>query len=258
MTLTASERRVALVTGSNQGIGLGVAQRLARDGMMVIVNGTRAEVTAEVARELRDTGAQATGIAADVSDEKSVLGLFDEIRLRYGRLDVVVNNAGISPRLDGRKALVDNTPTEFWERTLAVNLTGAFFVSRAAIPMMKERKWGRIINMTSQAARMDTGFPGAYYAASKAGLIGFSRVMAGEVGAFGITVNCISPGRIVTPMALTFANSEAVMQQYIDRTPLRKLGSTDDVAGVVSFLASDESNFITGSIIDINGGFFMP
>ena len=254
----SSDRRVALVTGSNQGIGLGVAQRLARDGMIVIVNGTRADVTATVAQELRNSGAEAIGIAADVSDEKAMLALFKEIESRYGRLDVLVNNAGISPRLDGKKALVENTPTEFWERTLAINLTGTFFASRSAIPLMKRNKWGRIINMTSQAARMDTGFPGSYYAASKAGLIGFARVMAGEVGLLGITVNCISPGRIITPMASTFANAEAVMQQYIDRTPLRKLGTTDDVAGIAAFLASEESGFITGAIIDINGGFFMP
>ena len=254
----AKNPRVALVTGSNQGIGLGVAQRLARDGMVVIVNGTRSDVTAAVAQELRDSGAEAIGIAADVSDERAMLALFREIESRYGRLDVLVNNAGISPRLDGKKALVENTPTEFWERTLAINLTGAFFASRAAIPLMKANQWGRIINMTSQAARMDTGFPGAYYAASKAGLIGFSRVMAGEVGLLGITVNCISPGRIITPMASTFANAEAVMQQYIDRTPLRKLGTTDDVAGIAAFLASDESGFITGAIIDVNGGFYMP
>ncbi len=257
-SIDAAERKVALVTGSSQGIGWSIAQRLARDGMVVIVNGQRQEIAEKAAQALRERGSEALALSADVSDEKAVLGLFATIRDRYGRLDVLVNNAGISPRVDGRKALVENTSTDIWERTLAINLTGAFFVSRTAIPLMKGRNWGRIINMASQAGRMDTGFPGAYYAASKAGLIGFSRVMAGELGPHGITVNCVSPGRVVTAMGSTFANAEAVMQQYVDRTPLRKLGMPDDVAGAVSFLASDASSFITGAIIDITGGFYMP
>ncbi|MDP1538021.1 MAG: SDR family NAD(P)-dependent oxidoreductase [Burkholderiales bacterium] len=254
----SSNRKVALVTGASQGIGWSIAERLARDGMIVIVNGQRPDAAAKAAETLVAKGAQAIALPADISDEQAVSRLFQEISARYGRLDVLINNAGISPRIDGRKATVENTPTEIWERTLSINLTGAFLTSRAAIPLMKQNNWGRIINMASQAGRMDTGFPGAYYAASKAGLIGFSRVMAGEVGPFGITVNCVSPGRIKTAMATTLANNEAVMQQYIDRTPLRRLGVPEDVAGAVSFLTSDESAFITGAVIDITGGFFMP
>ena len=226
--------------------------------MIVIVNGQRSDAAEKAAEALVAAGAEAIALPADVSSEKAVLGLFDEIRSRYGRLDVLVNNAGVALRVDGRKAPVESTPTDMWERTLAVNLTGAFFTSRAAIPLMKERGWGRIINMASQAGRMDTGFGSAYYAASKAGLVGFSRVMAGEVGPHGITVNCVSPGRIKTAMAATFANADAVDQLYIARTPMRKVVMPGDVAGAVSFLASEESAFITGTIIDITGGFFMP
>jgi 3-oxoacyl-[acyl-carrier protein] reductase len=171
---------------------------------------------------------------------------------------VVVNNAGISPRIAGRKARVEDTPLEFWERTLAVNLTGAFLVSRAAIPLMKKGRWGRIINMSSQSGRMNTGFGSCYYATSKAGLIGFSRVLAGEVGEYGITVNCLSPGRIKTAMAATFANADDIDQQYIARTPLARVGTVDDVTAAVSFLTSDAASFITGTVIDITGGFFMP
>jgi 3-oxoacyl-[acyl-carrier protein] reductase len=123
---------------------------------------------------------------------------------------------------------------------------------------MKRNRWGRVINMSSQSGRMYTGFGSAYYAASKAGLIGFSRVLAGEVGEYGITVNCVSPGRIKTAMAASFANEEAVDQQYIARTPLRTVGTTEDVAGAVRFLASDAAAFITGTVIDVTGGFFMP
>ena len=251
-------RKVALITGANQGIGYAVAERLAGDGMIVVVNGQRADAVAKAAGSLTEAGAVAIGLAADVSDEHAVSRMFDDIRARFGRIDVVVNNAGMSPRIAGRKAKVEDTPFEFWERTLAVNLTGAFLVSRAAIPLMKKRRWGRIINMSSQAGRMNTGFGSAYYSASKAGLIGLSRVLAGELGEYGITVNCVAPGRIKTAMAATFANADDVDQQYIARTPLRRVGTTDDVVAAVSFLASDAASFITGTVIDITGGFYMP
>ena len=250
--------RVALITGANQGIGFALAEALAADGFRIVVNGQRTEAVEQAARKLCDRGADAIGIAADVSGEQAVTRMFEEIDSRFGRLDVVVNNAGIAPRLAGRSARVEDTPFDHWHRTVAVNLTGAFLVSRAAIAPMKRNGWGRIINMASQSGRMYTGFGSAYYAASKAGLIGFSRVLAGEVGEYGITVNCVSPGRIKTAMAASFANESAVDQQYIVRTPLRRVGTTDDVAGAVRFLASDAAAFITGTVIDVTGGFFMP
>jgi 3-oxoacyl-[acyl-carrier protein] reductase len=173
---------------------------------------------------LKESGVSATGFVADVSNEVAVKAMFAEIQSTFGRLDVLVNNAGISPRIAGRKAKVEDTPLEFWERTLSVNLTGAFLVSRSAISLMKLRRSGRIINMASQAGRMNTGFGSAYYSASKAGLIGFSRVLASEVGEYGITVNCVAPGRIRTAMAASFAKADIVDQQYIERTPLRRVG----------------------------------
>ena len=247
-----------MITGANQGIGYAVAQRLAADGMRVVVNGQRADAVAKAARTLAEAGADAIGLVADVSNEEAVSRMFEGIQSRYGRLDVVFNNAGVAPRIAGRKARVENTPFEFWERTLAVNLTGTFLVSRAAIPLMKARRWGRIINMSSQAGRMNTGFGSAYYAASKAGVIGFARMLAGEVGEYGITVNTVTAGRIKTAMAGTFANPDEVDQQYIVRTPLGRVGLPDDVAAAVAFLASDDASFITGAILDITGGFFMP
>lgn len=252
------DSKVALVTGANQGIGYAIAERLAADGMRVVVNGRREEAVAEAARKLSARGADVAGFAADVSDEQAVARLFEQIVARFGRLDIVVNNAGIAPRIAGRSPRAKDTPLEYWQQTLAVNLTGAFLVSRAAIALMQPRGWGRIVNMASQSGRMYTGFGSACYAASKAGLIGFSRVLAGEVGEYGITVNCLSPGRIKTGMAASFANADKVDQQYIDRTPLRKVGFPNDVVGAVSFLVSEEAAFITGTVIDITGGFFMP
>ncbi len=256
--MAQNDHRVALITGANQGIGYAVAQRLAADGMRVVVNGQRADAVAKAARTLAEAGADAIGLVADVSNEEAVSRMFEGIQSRYGRLDVVFNNAGVAPRIAGRKAKVEDTPLEYWERTLAVNLTGTFLVSRAAIPLMKTRRWGRIINMSSQAGRMNTGFGSAYYSASKAGIIGFSRVLAGEVGEYGITVNCVAPARIKTAMAATFANPDDIDRQYIVRTPMGRVGVPDDVTAVVAFLASDAASYITGAIVDITGGFFMP
>lgn len=256
--MAQNDHRVALITGANQGIGYAVAQRLAADGMRVVINGQRADAVAKAAQTLSEAGADAIGLTADVSNEAAVSRMFEEIQSRYGRLDVVFNNAGIAPRIAGRRVRVEDTPLEFWERTLAVNLTGTFLVSRAAIPLMKARRWGRIINMSSQAGRMNTGFGSAYYAASKAGILGFARMLAGEVGEYGITVNSVTAGRIKTAMAGTFANPDDVDRQYIVRTPMGRVGVPDDVSAAVAFLASDAASFITGAILDITGGFFMP
>ncbi|MDP2708108.1 MAG: SDR family NAD(P)-dependent oxidoreductase [Burkholderiales bacterium] len=256
--MAQNDHRVALITGANQGIGYAVAQRFAADGMRVVINGQRADAVAKAAQTLSEAGADAIGLTADVSNEAAVSRMFEEIQSRYGRLDVVFNNAGIAPRIAGRRVRVEDTPLEFWERTLAVNLTGTFLVSRAAIPLMKARRWGRIINMSSQAGRMNTGFGSAYYAASKAGILGFARMLAGEVGEYGITVNSVTAGRIKTAMAGTFANPDDVDRQYIVRTPMGRVGVPDDVSAAVAFLASDAASFITGAILDITGGFFMP
>jgi 3-oxoacyl-[acyl-carrier protein] reductase len=254
----SDNRRVALITGANQGIGFAVAQALAAEGMRIVVNGRRADAVAKAARTLRQAGADAIGIAADVAEEQAVTRMFEEIESRFGCLDVAINNAGIAPRVAGRSARVEDTPFDDWQRAMAVNLSGAFLVSRAAIVLMKRNRWGRIINMASQSGRMYTGFGSAGYAASKSGLIGFSRVLAGEVGEYGITVNCVSPGRIKTAMAASFADESMVDQQYIARTPLRRVGTADDVVGAVRFLASDAAAFVTGTVVDVNGGFFMP
>lgn len=253
-----SDSKVALITGANQGIGYAVARRLAAEGMRIVLNGRRPDALAEAARTLAASGADVVPVAADVAREDEVARMFERIAQSHGRLDVVVNNAGIAPRIQGRSARVEETPFDYWQGILATNLTGTFLVSRAAIALMQPRRSGRIINMASQSGRMYTGFGSAAYAASKAGIIGFSRVLAGELGEYGITVNCVSPGRIKTAMAASFAGEAEVDQRYIARTPLRTVGSGADVAAAVAYLASDGAAFVTGAVIDVTGGFFMP
>jgi 3-oxoacyl-[acyl-carrier protein] reductase len=253
-----ADHKIALVTGSSRGIGLAIAKKLLAEGYLVIINGTNNIQLKKICEELAEKYPIVDAMSANVSDENSVVKLFQQIEKKYKRLDVLINNAGISPRLNGNKPTVENTLTDHWIQTIAVNLTGAFFVTRAAIPLLKNSTCGRVIQIVSQAGQMNTGFASAHYATSKAGLIGFSRVLAGELGPLGITVNCVSPGKILTEMAATYSNAALVEQAYIDRTPLQRIGQVDDVVGAVAFLASQEASFISGAVLDVTGGFFMP
>ena len=244
---------VALVTGAGRGIGRAIAERLAHDGASLILadrNGARDAAQA--------IGGDVLSVSCDVSDEASVQVLFDEIRKQRGRLDIVVNNAGISPRVNGRKSLVENTSLAMWRETLDVNLTGTFLISRGAIPLLKESKRGRIINIGSIAARMRNQYTSSYYATSKAGMLGFSRVLAGELAVSGITVNYIAPTRIATDLAKTYSRSEEIDAFYSAAVPLGRVGVPTDVSNIVAFLASAEAAYITGAVIDVNGGQYMP
>lgn len=252
--MTQDQQRLALVTGAARGIGLGVAERLAGDGLNVVLVDLIDEVHG-AARGLAARGLAVEACVADIAREDAVRALVDDVLARHGRLDVLVNNAGISPKHGGRKALVQDTSLEEWQAVLAVNLTGPFLMCRAALPAMRRHGWGRIVNMSSQAGRTRSQIAGSHYAASKAGLIGFSRTLAAEVGADGITVNCIAPGRIETPMAAT-AGAD-VNRAYVSQIPVARIGHPGDIASAVSFLASEEAGFITGATLDVNGGHFM-
>ncbi len=258
-TPAAKPARIALVTGASKGLGEDIARRLARDGMTVIVTATRLATSKRVVAAMHDDGLIATvAVELDVNSEASVQALFADIEARFGRLDVLVNNAGIAPRVNGKKALVEDTPLDIWNSAIATNLTGTFLVTRAAIPLMKRNRWGRIINMSSRAGRTRSNLAAAYYAASKAGVLGFARILADEVGPFGITVNSVAPTRIATPMALTVADPGKIDAEFIAETPMGRIGLPADVSATVAFLASDEASFISGAIIDVTGGQFMP
>lgn len=243
---------VALVTGAGRGIGLAIAERLALAGATLVLadrSGSREAANAFSSETLF--------IECDVSNERDVADMFKEIRGEIGRLDIVVNNAGISPRVNGRKALVEDTPLDIWRATLDVNLTGTFLVSRGAIPLLKQSAKGRIINIGSIAARMRNQHTSCYYATSKAGMLGFSRVLAGELAVHGITVNYVAPTRIATDLAKTYSNPGEIDAFYNAAIPLGRIGLPSDVASVVAFLASPEAAYLTGAVIDVNGGQFM-
>lgn len=250
-----NQERVALVTGAARGIGAGVAMRLAEAGHPVVLADAieLVEVTAE---NLRAAGHEARAIRLDVADEQQVANLPQLLKDWWYKLGVVVNNAGISPKQNGRPRKIADMPVSEWRRVLDVNLTGAFLVSQQCLQPLKARKWGRIINMTSQAARAKSQIAGAHYAASKTGLMGFTRSLAVEAGPDGITVNAVAPGRIDTPMAQ--GATEATNAAFLTQVPLGRVGTPLDVAEVVAFLASDAAGYITGATIDVGGGSFMP
>ncbi len=245
---------VALITGGGRGIGAAVANALAPGHRIVVTD--RSGAAEETAHALHARGHEAVALRLDVSDEQAVLKLPDRLGDWWNDLAVLVNNAGISPKTEGSRRQIIDMPAHEWRQVLDVNLTGAFLMTRACIPAMQARGHGRIVMIASQAARTYSRIAPAHYAASKAGLIGFARILAGELGPNGITVNCVAPGRIETAMS-----AEASPEQNasaLAAIPMGRLGTPDDVATMVAYLASDAASFITGAIIDVGGGSFMP
>ena len=240
--------RVAIVTGASRGIGRAVALRLAAAGARVVA-GARADHAQPVAREIEAAGGAAVAVALDVTEAESIAAMTRTALDRFERIDVLVNNAGIV-----RDKLLLRMKPEEWDAVIATNLTAAFACCRAVLrPMVKQRS-GRIVNVGSVVGR--TGNPGqANYAASKAGLEGFTRSLALEVAARGITANVVAPGMIETDM--TAALDERARQALRGRIPAGRLGTPGDVAGAVCFLASDEASYITGQVVSVNGGMYL-
>ena len=247
--------QVALVTGAARGLGYAIAQRLASRGHPVLLADADPLVEASAER-LRARGLQARAIVLDVSDEAAVESLPRLAGDWWENLSILVNNAGISPKTEGRKRPVAQMPSNEWRQVLAVNLTGAFLVTKACLPALCARGWGRIVMITSQAARTRTPVPGAHYAASKAGLTGFARVLAAEVAPHGVTVNCVAPGRIASEM--TAATDATTNDSLASAIPAARMGRPEEIAATVAFLVSDDASYLTGATLDVNGGSFMP
>lgn len=245
-----TDTKVAVVTGAAQGIGRAVAERLAATGHRVALLDVNADAVEALARELPGSLA----VRCDVADVASVEACAQRIAGEWGHVDILINNAGISPSHGGRSLPVEETDLDEWHRVIAVNLTGTFLMCRSLLPIMKPRGWGRIVNFSSQGGRTRSRLSGAHYGATKAGVIGFTRVLAGQVGAHGITANCIAPGRIVTPQSESFGDKST----YVDDIPAGRLGETDDIVAGVEYLISDRASFVTGTVLDVNGGFYMP
>lgn len=241
--------RIALVTGASQGIGRACALELAKAGATVALAARNETKLAEVAAEIAAAGGQSAAFALDVASADSIAAGVKAILDRFGKVEILVNNAGIT-----RDDLMMRMKRADWDDVLSTNLTGAFLLTQALLrPMMKNR-WGRIVNITSVVGR--TGQEGQVnYAASKAGLIGFTRAMAREVASRGITVNAVAPGYIETPM--TAVLDEKLRTAMVAQIPLGRPGTDTEIAQSVAFLASDAAAYITGHVLDVNGGMFM-
>jgi 3-oxoacyl-[acyl-carrier protein] reductase len=246
--------RLALITGAAHGIGRAIADRLAADGHELLLADIQGDAVERAAAELVGAGYAASHFVLDVGNEAAALEMYGQIERRFGRLDVLVNNAGVT----GERAPVQSTTLQGWQRTLRTNLTSAFLMSRGAIPLMKRGRWGRIVNVSSLSARGQPGVQRCGYVASKAGVLGLSRVLADEVGRDGITVNCVAPSRIRTPLTIAVSGDRSeYWQAGIDGSVLKRLGTSHDVARAVSWLCSDCASFVTGCVLDVNGGTMM-
>jgi 3-oxoacyl-[acyl-carrier protein] reductase len=240
--------RVALVTGASRGIGRAISKRLAAQGATVVA-AARADNARETVAEIAGAGGRAELASTDVSDPAQIDALVGGVLERHGRIDVLVNNAGIA-----RDQLMLRMKRDDWDAVIATNLTAAFGLTQAVLKPMIRQRGGRIVCVSSVVGQ--SGNAGqANYAASKAGLIGFVKAVAQEVASRNITVNAVAPGLIQTDM--TRAITDGARDEWAAKIPLKRLGTPDDIAAAVCFLASDEASYITGQVLAVNGGMYM-
>lgn len=239
--------KVAIVTGGAQGIGQGICFRLAEEGAKVAILDVNSEAAKKTAQEIEKSGGTALALKVDVTQSSEVDAAVKQVLSKFGKIDILVNNAGIS-----LVSKVANMTDEIWDRTLDVNLKGVFLCCRAVIPHMKERKYGKIINLASVLALRGSMYY-AHYGATKAGVVAFTQGLAVELGPHNINVNAVGPGVIDTPMADHDVAPE-VRQRLQKRIPMRRIGVPRDIADAVLFLASDEASYITGQCLYVCGG----
>ena len=242
--------KVALVTGASRGIGRAIALSLASDGLAVAVHYDKsADAAQKVVSEITESGGRAIAFQGTLASPDVPADLVARVKSQLGSIDILVNNAAVMT-----DSSIAEMSDEMWDETIAVNLSAVFKLTRACIPAMVENKWGRIISISSQVAQTGSANH-AHYSATKASLLGFTYSAAKELGASGITANVVLPGRIETDMISV--RSVGRMDEWMSQTPLGRLGKPEEVAGVVTFLASVESSYITGAAINVNGGLVM-
>jgi NAD(P)-dependent dehydrogenase (short-subunit alcohol dehydrogenase family) len=244
--------KVVIITGAGRGMGKATALAFAREGAKVAVTDVSIEDAASVAEEIRELGQETVAMKADVSDMAQVSQMVDAVLERFGTVDILVNNAGVL----GKTVPLESISGEEWARVININLTGVFNCTKAVLPAMKKRKKGKIVNVSSSAGRSFSTFGAAHYTASKAGVLGLTRHTANEAAAYNINVNAVTPGSMDTEMVRLNASPEHIAQEEAN-IPLGRLGTPEEEAYLVLFLASEEASYITGATVDINGGDLM-
>ncbi|MSP13152.1 MAG: SDR family oxidoreductase [Chloroflexi bacterium] len=248
MTGKRFEGKTAIVTGAARGMGRAIAQTLAREGAAVVVNDVKREGAEQVVREIEAAGGQAMAYIADISRDNEVHAMVQATVARFGTVDILVNNAGIL----GNTRPLEEIPGDEWDQMMAINVKGVFNCTKAVLPLMKARRSGKIVNVSSSAGRSTSTFGGAHYTTSKAAILGLTRHTAREAAPYNINVNATAPGSMDTEMVRERATPEHIRSEE-QSIPLRRLGTAQDEANLVAFLCSDESSYIAGATIDING-----
>lgn len=241
--------KVTVVTGAGRGIGRAIALKFSSEGAKIVICDVNKEDLDQVSAEVINNGGRVMAEVLDIADRSAVEMMIEKAIINFGTVDILVNNAGIT-----HDVMLHKMNENDWDRVLDVNLKGCFNCTRAVMAIMREKGYGKIVNISSVSRFGNVGQ--ANYAASKAGIVGFTRAVAKEAGAKGITVNAVAPGSIMTDMFMAIPQNIRDLAKLI--TPLRRAGTVDEVAAVCLFLASDESSYITGQVIHCDGGMYMP
>lgn len=247
--------RVVVLTGAASGIGAATAAYIA-DASRHLILIDRDPKVEEIAATLVGRFASITPVVLDLGDIPGLQSSIDQIGSYHGRLDVLINNAGIHPKQDGKRFTVEEITLDQWQHVIDVNLTAPFLLAKHAFSHMKRERWGRIVNIASRAGRTFISEGSAHYSSTKAGLIGLTRLLAGEGGPFGITSNCVAPGRVVTPLSSQGVGVD-LHERFKSTVPVGRVGHVDEVAAAIAFYISEDAGFTTGTVLDVNGGGFM-
>jgi len=244
--------KIAIITGGGSGIGAATARKMAKEGAKIVLADVHPGNLAKMEAEMKAANCPCLPLQVDVAEEAKVREMVEQTKNHFGGLDLLVNNAGISPKHQGKKQNLWEMSTAEWDKVMAVNIRGAFLCCRYAVPEMIKRGGGAIVNVASQAAKAGSLITGCHYVISKAGVVGLTKILARETAEYGIRVNAVAPGRIDTPMIWDVPPE--VNEQVRKNIPLKRLGKPEEVAEGILFLLSESSSFITGFVMDINGG----